>query len=113
MSDPGKYFANRGVERNKKPLKNIYYEVEVKQLKEEADKESLAKYKFKDQGYLILLWWYEGKDPIINQHGMITPGELKERIGVKQYAKFCQGKRVFIMQRRIDGKNIKKNETRK
>lgn len=105
-STKSKYFANRGVARNKKPLKNLVYQITLSQLKPNEDKESYEKYKFKDLGYLVLKWHYETKNPIINFHGFITPIYLKELIGEKQYAKFCQGKREFIIQRRIDGKNI-------
>lgn len=108
-----KYYANKGVERNKKPLKNIVYEIELSQLKLDTDKTQYEKYKFKELGYLVLLWWYEQKNPTKNWHGFITPDYLKELLGVKQYAKFCQGKRNFIIQRRIDGKNIPKSAVEK
>jgi hypothetical protein len=106
-----KFHANRGVERNKKPLNNIVYEVTIKK---EVDFDnvnpilSYLKYKFKEEGYLILHWWYDTNDSPKNWHGFITPDELKSKLGDKQWAKFCQGKRLFIMQRRENGKNIKK-----
>lgn len=103
-----KYFANKGVPRHKKPLNNIVYEIELSQLKNIDDKTKYEQYKFKDEGYLVLFWWYEEKNPIKNWHGFITVDELKEKIGKAQYSKFCQGKRTFIIQRRIDGKNISK-----
>jgi hypothetical protein len=106
-----KFHANRGVERNKKPLKNIVYEIKVKPSIPYKSLEELIeyeKYKFKEEGYLILYWWYDVKDSPNNFHGFITPNELKSRLGDKQWAKFCQGKRLFVIQRRIDGKNIKK-----
>lgn len=105
-----KVFANRGIERNKKPLSNIVYKIEVSQLKEGVDFEKYSKYKFKDQGYLILFWKYQGMDKNMwIFHDFITPDELKEKLGAKQWFKFCgQGKREFVIQRRIDGKNIKK-----
>lgn len=99
-----KYFANRGVPRNKKPLKNIIYEIEL--LKSFDIWREYDKYKFKDLGYLVLYWSYKG-DSIRNWHGFITPEDLKEKIGLKQWNKFCQGKRKFIIQRRIDHHNIK------
>lgn len=108
-----KYFANRGVERNKHPIANIVYKIEISQLQNVVDKTGYEKYKFKDLGYLYLYWtknkatkgefnWYG--------HGFITIEELKSRIGEKQYCKFCQGKREFIIQRRINGRNIAKNK---
>lgn len=108
----GKEHANRGVERNKKPLQNIVYLVEFSRIKPEAVTPDYDKYKFKELGYLTLSWQMEkqyNKEPnCMNWHGLITPEELKERLGDKQWGKFCQGKRLFIMQRRIDGKNISK-----
>lgn len=115
MESKTKYFANRGVERNKKPIANLIYKVEIIQLKEGADASQFEKYKFKDLGYLTLLWTKRKADKNgefqWNWHGYITVNELKERIGQKQYCKFCQGKREFIIQRRFNGKNvsIKKN----
>lgn len=101
-----KVHANKGVRRNKKPLKNLVYEVEVNQLKSDVEnKEQYDKYKFKDEGYLVLLWKYEGSS-IRNWHGFVTPQYLKELLGEKQWAKFCEGKRQFVKQRRINGKNI-------
>ena len=105
-----KYYANRGVERNKKPLKNIVYKVEVIQLENGANGEDYEKYKFKEEGYLSLLWGYQS-EKTRNWHGFITPSELKEHIGEKQWAKFCNGKREFIIQRRINGGNVPKNDT--
>lgn len=118
-----KYYANRGVERNKKPLQNIVYMIELSQLEKvkpeklEEEKERYAKYKFKELGYLVLNWQYE-KDlnkprSHWNWHGFITPEDLKKKLGDKQWAKFCQGKREFIIQRRVDGKNIKKVKKQK
>jgi len=104
-----KYYANKGVARNKKPLRNIVYEIELSQLKSDTDKTQYEKYKFKELGYLVLHWWHEEKNSTKNWHGFVTPDYLKELLGAKQYAKFCQGKRNFIIQRRIDGNNITKN----
>ena len=86
-----KYFANKGVKRNKKPLQNIIYKVE----------EIKSDY--------ILSWQYEkdyNKFNIFNWHGPITSEELKILLGQEQWGKFTQGKRRFISQRRINGKNI-------
>lgn len=106
--DKGKYYANRGVARNKTPLKNIVYLVEVSQLKDTTDKSQYEQYKFKDLGYLVLFWCYDTKyeRENIKWHGFVTPDDLKKRIGNTQWSKFCQGKREFVIQRRIDGNNI-------
>jgi len=109
-----KYYANRGVERNKTPLQNIIIIVEVKPIRSDVSEETrleYEKYKFKDLGYIT---WSSGRERDYNKyqfigwHGFITPEDLKNRLGDKQWAKFCQGKREFIIQRRIDGKNIPK-----
>jgi len=98
-----KIFANKGVKRNKYPLNNIRYKIDIISLEGVDDK--LKKYKFKDLGYLVL-YWNKSKDDIWKYHGFITVSELKNKIGDKQYSKFCQGKREFIIQRRINKKNI-------
>ncbi|MEK6828511.1 MAG: hypothetical protein AABY15_00060 [Nanoarchaeota archaeon] len=111
-----KVHANRGVERNKKPLQNIVYKIEVSKNPDnlsEEEKKNYEKYRFKEEGYLVLLWKLQkefNKDGgrSMNWHGFITPDDLKERLGQKQWAKFCSGKREFIIQRRADGKNVKK-----
>lgn len=106
-----KVHKNRGIERNKKPLKNIVYYIDVmKELKNGGNDDSkYDQYKFKDEGYLIFHWWYEEKNPIKHWAGFITPEKLKEKLGEKQWSKFCgEGKREFVIQRRINGKNIKK-----
>lgn len=100
-----KVYKNKGVKRNKKPLKNIIYKVEVIQLKDPTDYERYEQYKFKDEGYLVLSYQYQN-DRTTSSHGFITVEYLRELIGEKQYSKFCQGKREFIMQRRIDGANL-------
>ncbi len=110
-----KIHANKGVERNKKPLQNIVYNIEVSQkLKDSVTPEELEKYdkyKFKEEGYLVLRWGYQkgiNRGDSMNWHGFITPDDLKEKIGANQWGKFCQGKREFVVQRRMDGKNTKK-----
>lgn len=109
-----KYFANRGVERNKTPLQNIIIKVEVKFMRKDLSEEDLLKYekyKFKELGYIQ---WSSGlerdynKHQLIGWHGFITPEDLKNKLGKTQWSKFCQGKREFIIQRRVDGKNISK-----
>lgn len=107
-SDKEIFHKNRGVNRTKKPLSNIVYTVEVNPtLKSGVDTEPYKKYLFKNEGYLVLLWRYQSS-PINNWHGFIEPEKLKEIIGPVQWAKFCSGKREFIIQRRVDGNNIKK-----
>lgn len=106
--DIGKVFANAGVERNKSPLKNKIYEVDIVQLKSDSNPEQYEQYRFKDQGYLVMSWGYEGKREPKYYHGFVTPEELRLRIGEKQYCKFCQGKRSFIVQRRENGRNVPK-----
>jgi hypothetical protein len=111
-----KAIFNLGVARNKKPLQNIYYKVNIKK---EIDLSALSEsriiefetYKFKSLGYLSLSWCYE-KDKNcgrpLSWHGFITPNDLKLKIGQTQWAKFCNGKREFIVQRRVNGNNIAK-----
>ena len=107
-TDKTAFYANRGVARNKRPLKNIVYVINVSNLSADADKEKYEQFRWKDEGYLIMSWYYQVPDPLQNWHGFITPQELKELLGPTQWAKFTQGKRLFIVQRRVDGKNIKK-----
>lgn len=104
-------FANRGVERNKKPLKNLIIIVEIKPLRNDLEEDKLEyyeKFKFKDLGYMT---WSSGYERgYMCWHGFITPEGLKTKLGEKQWMKLTQGKREFIIQRRIDGKNIKKQK---
>lgn len=108
--EKSKIIANRGVSRNKKPLKNIVYTFEITTLKEHIDPELYKQYKFKDLGYIVMYWKYEGDKQIGNWHGFVTPAELKELVGNEQYRKFCEGKREFIIQRRFNGLNIPKKK---
>lgn len=103
-----KIYANRGIKRNKKPLQNIVYQIEIlKKLKCRSLNEShYDQYKFKDEGYLVLNWQFEKQLRGWNLHGFITPEDLRKKIGDKQWSKFCQGKRIFTIQRRANGKNI-------
>ncbi len=109
----GKQYANKGVERNKKPLENIVYKITVSN-KSAYNFEKFQPYNFKELGYLILFWQYEkqyNEEPtVMNWHGLIAPDELKKRLSKKQWDNFCQGERIFIIQRRIDWKNIKKEK---
>ena len=112
-----KYYANRGVERNKKPLSNKMYKIEV--IPASAFKDGVAptdweQYNFKDEGYLTLSWKYETSELMgsgWSWHGPITPEFLKtllNGLGKDQWGKFCTGKREFIEQRRVNGKNVNK-----
>ena len=109
MNPYGKIVANKGVERNKRPLPNLVYKVDFIPPYNAPDME---KYKFKDEGYILLHYTDESelreRKALWRRHGYITPEDLKKKFGEKQWAKFCQGKRQFIIQRRINGKNIKK-----
>ena len=98
-----KQYANKGVRCNKKPLKNIVYKVLVTQILNPST--YMEQFRFKDLGWLLLHWKYEN-DRIWCQHGFITIDYLKQLIGERQYAKFCQGKREFIIQRRVNNKNL-------
>lgn len=109
-----KCYANKGVERNKKPLKNIVYEISISRYLiaiTPPTEEETARHNscfFKDQGFLSLSWWYQTDPNIKFYHGLIPVEELKEKLSEKQWAKFCQGKREFVIQRRINGANIPK-----
>lgn len=105
-SEKSTYYANRGVKRNQRPLKNIVYIVELSQLKPDSNLVDFEKYKYKEEGYLTLTWYYESKDPMYNWYGFITPDDLKNLLGTEQWRKFGMGKRQFIKQRRVNGKNI-------
>ena len=90
MKKRNKYFANRGVTRNKKPLKNIVYWFETP---------SYGKIAYCN-------WKYQSVNMIWVSEGVMTYEEVKKIIGEKQWSKFRQGKREFIIQRRINNKNI-------
>jgi hypothetical protein len=104
----GKIYANKGIPRNKKPLKNIVISVKfLAKLDNEALTLDCQKYKFKDLGYLGVSEAYENSR-IKSCYHFWTPEKLKSKLTVKQWAKFCNGCREFVIQRRIDGHNIKK-----
>ena len=96
-----KEFANKGVKRNKTPLQNIVIEIRIVEIKEDTYLniiEALEKYKYNEKDYNGVSCRF--------CRGYITPEELKEKLGVKQWMKFCNGKRKFIIQRRINHNNI-------
>lgn len=107
-----KQYANLGVERNKKPLKNIIIKVRISQLASRADiidaekEKAYEKFRYGD-GYLT--WGSGTNGGCMGWHGFITPDELKSKLGTKQWSKFCQGKMEFVIQRRVDGRNVKIN----
>jgi len=103
-----KHHANKGIKRNKKPLQNYIYRVDIVDcIPNCIDVSEYDQFKFKELGYLVLYWGYEKLDIKPKRlHGYITPGNLKSIIGDKQWQKFCQGKREFIIQRRVNNKNI-------
>lgn len=75
---------------------NKVYKIEIIQVK---NPEGYEQYKFKDLGYLTLSWGYERdlKTGVFYWHGFITPEQLRSKLGDKQWAKFCNGKREFII----------------
>ncbi len=78
---------------------NIYYKIEIlPKLIDESNSDDYEKYKFKDLGYLNL-YYNKTNSKRWSWHGFITVEELKQIIGQKQYSKFCQGKREFIIQK--------------
>jgi len=109
--------ANRGVARNKRPLQNILLWVEIvpfERIRLYRD-ETIGQFKerhrndiFKDKGVVSVSWAYEKE---YNRNGTrswwhYSVSWLKRRLGEKQWAKFCQGKREFVLQRRVNGKNV-------
>lgn len=98
-----KRYANLGVKRNKKPLQNILYKIELIQSDNLTLENRVEQYK--DIGYIVLYWKYNNQKNW-NFHGIICPDYLKSKLSEKQWKKFCDGERNFIIQRRVDGKNI-------
>ena len=96
------FYANKDIKRNKKPLQNIVYKVE---LKDKNLFENYEDYVFKES-FLIELKWKYDRESLFNFHGIIHPNKLKEKLTKKQWSKFCQGETLFIIQRRINGNNI-------
>lgn len=112
------YYANCGVERNKKHLRNIEYRIDIIECGIDRDpkefKAEYAQYWFKDFGALVLSSRLEDSsmrpDEGFGWHGFVTPEYVKGLLGETQWSKFCQGKRRFVQQRRINGKNVKKEQ---
>lgn len=99
----GKIIANRGVERNKKPLQNLLYWFEDGR----PDEAGNPTYN--------MLWAYERdynrqSGGSKNFHGQVTLEQIKARLTASQWSKFRQGVRHFVKQRRVDGKNVPKKK---
>lgn len=91
ITDKDKVFANRGIPRNKKPLQNIIFWITEKETE------------------IYLEWQYEklyNQYPQKNFSGKIDEMYLKNWLSEKQWMKFRNGEREFIIQRRVNGKNI-------
>ncbi len=78
-----------------KTMDNLKYKVEICQLKKGVDASKYKDFLFKDLGYLVLHWTNKKSNNVWNWHGFVSVNELKQIIGLKQYEKFCQGKRIF------------------
>ena len=92
-----KSHANRGVARNKKPLQNILYWLSDSPPAEDGS------------ALYVLHWAYERdyhRHPMKSFHGVVTLDDIKKRLTSSQWAKFRQGQREFVKQRRVDGKNV-------
>lgn len=79
----------------KKKITYTIYKVEHAQLKPAVNPDGYNEYKF-DSGYLVL-YYKNNKNDSFTYYGFITPQQLKEKLGEKQYSKFCQGKREFTL----------------
>lgn len=93
-----KVHANRGVARNKRPLQNVLY-----WLSDATPVDGAARF--------VLHWAYERdyhRHPVKNFHGIVSEDDIRQRLTDNQWAKFRQGERAFVRQRRVDGKNIPK-----
>lgn len=87
-----------------KKIKPVAVMLKIDLLPLKDNRPDLDKYKFKDCGYIELRWAFVkdiNKGMGLNFLGIITPNELKERLGKKQWGKFCQGKREFIINRKL------------
>lgn len=114
-----KSFANKGVRRNKKPLKNIYYIIRkhVPNLHSSfiSDAEYDSKFKINDDiGYVKILWGYEGID-VDYWSFQVDLNYVKNQVSSKQWSKCMDAFKnkdateyKLIVQRRIDGKNKSK-----
>ena len=90
-----KIHANRGVERNKKPLQNILYKIENRTVNDELKH---------------ILYWAYVKDfhrhEIWFLHDYVESEGIRARLSAKQWCKFCRGDRNFVIQRRVNGRNV-------
>lgn len=107
--------ANKGVNRNKKPLPNIllFFEIFVPKdewLTEFSEKYNSEEFLFKDIGYIKLSTRSQKSSSLRNYyHGLVSIVAVKSLLSVNQWSKFCQGERFFIVQRRFDGKKLEIN----
>jgi hypothetical protein len=100
---PGKIAANRGVPRNKKPLQNIILWIEDAKSLPDGTKQ------------FALLWAYErdynqgrSKNFSCVKTLPLMEAYLKDKLTPGQWAKFRNGARQFVIQRRINGRNVPK-----
>jgi hypothetical protein len=114
-----KIHANFGVKRNKKPLQNLVYKIEVMTEEEmwldfresdEVFEERFSEYKFSEGTYAVLKYQYEKnlneRPNIWNSKGFITEKDLRIKLEGNNWSRFRQGQRIFTIQRRKDGKNL-------
>lgn len=100
----GKYHANKGVARNKKPLQNVVYKIVPV---------PLDSYNIPNRWYVF--WQYQkafNREPNCMNWDVkrYSKEDIKKLLSEKQYNKFCQGQELFIVQRRINGKNVPLND---
>lgn len=110
-----KYYANRGVARNKKPLQNILYRVTIiSKLRDGISQDLIDDYtvKYGIAGkWLDITWGYE-KTPLYFKDYTITTDILKSRVSIKAWSKFINKinagatEYTFVIQRRVNNKNI-------
>jgi hypothetical protein len=74
-------------------MKKSNLHIQIVKLKHNVDISKFEMFKFKDLGYLTLEW--QDTSGQWNYHGFITVDQVKTRLGLKQYKKFCEGKRIF------------------
>lgn len=112
MNRKSKKYANKGVNRNKKPLQNIMYKVKpniaLKDTISNDIKDRLTRdfYLNENVGYVEILWKYQ-KSSTWGWSADLTLKLLKEKLNNKQWSKLCQCKTFeFTVQRRINKRNV-------
>ena len=109
-----KKHANKGVKRNKKPLKNKLYRIRTyKNVKGPVTKKFHETHYVNNKvGYIVIEWGYQGEVAFMNKQVYYTDyslsvGYLKKQLTTKEWSKLCQGRQTeFIVQRRFNKKNI-------